>query len=533
MSMEIIYANNCTSRGIAIAPAMVYCAPSLRPTASAGEAKDELRRFAEAREALARQLQERAKENEIFAAHAALAKDILLQERVALKINEQAMTAQQAVWEAVEEFAKSVEAVADAYLRERAADIRDVGKGYLALLQGAAQPDFGALRAPAVVVAEGLYPSDIAGMDPALVQGIITEQGGPTGHAFLLARALGIPMLVGAKGICARVKAGELICMDAAAGEIVLRPDEETLADYRKRKEEIQKIARRPTAPATKSEDGVHLFANAGGLKEIEEARSLGIAGIGLFRSELLFMQLDRFPTEEEQLAVYAKAAALAGGEVTIRALDIGGEKALPYDPYIKEENPLLGKRGIRLLLERRALFKTQLRAVLRAGAAGKVRLLLPMLVSLEELREAKALLAACRKELKSEGLAFAENMPVGIMVETPAAVLLAAEFAREADFFCIGANDLTQYMLAADRRDPALACKYNCFHPAVLRAMESVLAAGKEAGIRVCLCGEMAADERATALLLSMGLTEFSVPVENIETIRRQLCAAAKEKTP
>ena len=269
------------------------------------------------------------------------------------------------------------------------------------------------------------------------------------------------------------------------------------------------------------------MCVNAGSIQEIENALPMNIDGVGLFRSELLYMESTQFPTEEEQFEVYKKAAILCPGELTVRTLDIGGDKALSYFELDREENPFLGWRAIRISLDMKDMFKQQLRAILRAGAFGHVRILFPMLISLEELRQAKAVVRECMEELQMEQTAFDGKMEIGMMIETPASVLLAEEFAREADFFSIGTNDLTQYLLAVDRGNTRLAGRYDYFHPAVLKAIAHVIEAGHRQGIPVGMCGEMAGDLQAVPILLKMGLDEFSMSAGSIDYVREKILKA------
>ncbi len=551
--MEVIKVEKSTSRGIAIAPAYLYRMPELSPEAApadeeaerkqfapAGEAAvrerftsiaetEEMNRFAVAKEAVLKDLRALAEQNEIFAAHAEIAADILLQEGVEDRIKNEGMTAQQAVSATVEEHAAILEGLDDAYLKERGADVRDIGKRYLAKLKGVALPDLGSLPEPVIVVAKELYPSELVNIDTARIKGILTEAGGVTSHAFVIAKSLGIPMLVGAAGILLKVSEGDMICMDAGTGQIVVRPDAACVQAYKQKKaadeaaEEDGKTLRN-TPAVTKDGKRILLCANVGNVRDIEAALPMNIDGIGLFRTELLYMENTHFPTEEEQFAVYKKAAELMPQELTIRTLDIGGDKELSYYKWDKEENPCLGWRGIRILLDKKELFKEQLRAILRAGAYGHVRMMFPMIISLEELREAKALVAECKEELRAAGIPFDEAMQIGMMIETPAAVLLAEEFAKEADFFSIGTNDLTQYLLAVDRGNTNVSEKFDYFHPAVTKAIGQVIAAGHAAGIQVGMCGEMAGDPKAVTLLLELGLDAFSMSAGCIDEVRAQI---------
>lgn len=529
--MEQIYVAKTASRGIVVAPVSLYQEPDL--TADTRQIAEEQipaeqQRFLAVREAVMEALRGLTEKNEIFAAHLEIAGDFTLQEGVESRIKEQ-KNAELAVLETVEEFAAIFDGMDDAYMKERAADIRDIGKRFLAGLKGVALPDLGNIHTEVIVAAKDLYPSDTVKLRPEFVKGIITEEGGVTSHVSIIAKSLDIPILVGVKGILSKLCDGEVVCMDAKEGIIVVEPDEEAKAFYLEKKDaydreraRLKKL--RNCVPVTEDGKRIFLCANVGSLEDIRNALPMQIDGIGLFRSELLYMDNEHFPTEEEQFQVYSEAAKLCPEELTIRTLDIGGDKSLPYFTFEPEENPFLGWRAIRISLDMREMFKEQLRAILRASAFGKVRIMFPMIISLEELQDAKALTAECMKELDAEGIAYDKRIKLGMMIETPASVLLAEEFAREADFFSIGTNDLTQYLLAVDRGNKKLADRYTYFHPAVTRAIAHVIRAGHKEGIKVGMCGEMAGDVKATDMLLKMGLDEFSMSAGSIDYVRAKL---------
>ena len=317
--------------------------------------------------------------------------------------------------------------------------------------------------------------------------------------------------------------------MDAGEGIIVVKPDEETEKEYLDKKAAYeQERARleglRNTPAVTKDGKRIYLCANVGNVQDIRNALPMNIDGVGLFRSEFLYMQNTHFPTEEEQFVVYKEAAELASQELTIRTLDIGGDKELSYYEFEKEENPFLGWRAIRISLDMKDMFKEQLRAILRASAFGHVRIMFPMIIAMEELKNAKALVKECMKELDERGQAYDKNIEMGMMIETPASVMLADEFAKEADFFSIGTNDLTQYILVVDRGNKKIAKMYDYFNPAVVRAIKQVIEAGHKEGIKVGMCGEMAGDQKAVELLLDLGLDEFSMSAGSIDYVREQI---------
>lgn len=530
--MEVVKVEKTASRGIAVAPVYLYQEPDLTPDSYAitkEQVEEEQKKFIDARSAVVEELEKLAGENEIFAAHLEMANDFMLQDGVNNRIAIDQKNVQIAVKETVEEFAGMFAAMEDAYMRERGADIKDIGKRLLAGLKGKKLPDLGSLDAPVIVAARDLYPSDTVKLTPEFVKGIVTEEGGVTSHVSIIAKSMNIPTLVGVGGILGKLEDGEIVCMDAGQGILVLAPDETTLSEYQQKKEAYENERRRlkelrNTPAVTKEGKRISLCANVGNVEDIKKALEMNIDGVGLFRSELLYMENSHFPTEEEQFAVYKDAAELCPKELTIRTLDIGGDKELPYFEFEKEDNPFLGWRAIRISLDMKDMFKEQLRAILRASSYGHVRIMFPMLISLEELRDAKAIVEECKKELTAEGKAFDENIELGMMMETPASVILADEFAEEADFFSIGTNDLTQYLLAVDRGNKKIADRYSYFHPAVLAAIKHIIEAGHRAGIKVGMCGEMAGDSKAVPKLLEFGLDEFSMSAGNIDYVREQI---------
>lgn len=529
--MKKIHVEKTTSRGIVAAPVYLYKDVDLRPDPDKIEPEqieEEKQRFQKSKEQVVAELKELAAENEIFGAHLEIAEDFTLVEGVLGKISE-GNNAEEAVSKTIGELEAIFSAIDDAYMKERAADICDIGKRYLAKLKGVALPDLGNIDREVVVVAKDLFPSDTVKLNPEYVRGIITEEGGVTSHVSILANNMRIPILVGVKGIMSELAENEdlYICMDAGAGEIVIDPTEEELHIYQEKKVQYEESLRqveslREKEPVTKAGKRIRLCVNAGNQEDIKNALPMKIDGVGLFRSELVYMEKDHFPTEEEQFEIYKEAAKLSPEELTIRTLDIGGDKGLPYFQFEEEDNPFLGWRAIRICLEKRDMFKAQIRAILRASAFGNVRIMFPMIVSPEEFRQAKELVEECKKELRQEEKAFDEQIKTGMMIETPASVLLAEEFAKEADFFSIGTNDLTQYLLAVDRGNKKIASMYDFFHPAVLRAIDTVIKAGHKEGIMVGMCGEMAGDPKAVPLLLKMGLDEFSVSAANLDYTRK-----------
>lgn len=537
--MEEIRTEQQGSGGIAIGKAFLLKQPDLtaeRREITAEETEKEQAAFRRAAEQAREALRPLARTNAIFAAHLDMAEDATLLQGVEEKIAA-GKNAEWALEEETEELSGMLESLEDAYLRERAADVRDVCRRMMAALKGVAEASFENITEKVILFAEELHPSDTAKMDFRYIRGMVTEKGGTTSHVAILARSLEIPALLGMEGILTKAQEGETVILDGKEGRLILSPDAKTQAEYQEKqqveKEMKQKLKELNRLPAVTT-DGrqVALFANAGSLKDIEMAKKHGAEGIGLFRSEFLYMESSRFPTEQEQFEIYKQAAETLKKPITIRTLDIGGDKNLPYYQFEKEENPFLGWRAIRFCLDMRDVFKTQLKAILRAAAFGEIRIMYPMIVSVEEFRKANAILEECKAELRERKLLFRESISTGIMVETPAAAFIAEELAKEADFFSIGTNDLTQYILAADRGNRKLTKLYSPFHPAVLRAVAKVIAAGHKEGKEVGMCGEFAADARAVPLLLGMGLDEFSMASNEIAAVRYQVRGLAAKQT-
>jgi phosphotransferase system enzyme I (PtsI) len=483
-------------------------------------------RFRDALVAARKQIDELARSNDIFSAHLDVTDDPVLLDAVTKKIVQENKNAELALMEACEKITAMFNGIDDEYLRERAADIRDVCKRILHCLKGIQDAGLKEIDAPVILVAGELTPSDTAGLDRERVLGFITGSGGSTSHVAIMARSLELPAIVGVEGITDIVSEGSFVILDAVDGEIIIDPEEDQLAAYRnkaaayaKRKKKLEQMKGLPAITS----DGhvVELCANVGNLPDVQNALSCGIDGIGLFRSEFLYMESSRFPNEEELFAAYKSVACSCDGEVILRTLDIGGDKALSYYKFQHEENPFLGWRAIRFCLEMVDVFKTQLRAILRASAFGKVKIMYPMIISVEELKKANHLLRKCQRELAADSIAFNPEIKAGIMIETPAAVFCVEELAKEADFFSIGTNDLTQYLLAVDRGNPKVSGLYDSFHPAVLRSIKAVIEAGHRHGIPVGMCGEFAGNEKAILLLLGMGLDEFSMSAPQVPEAR------------
>lgn len=472
---------------------------------------------------------------DIFDGHITLLEDEDLLEEINDLLEEGEITAEFALKTQIEEYCKMLSNLEDAYLRERAADLQDIGKRWLYNVAEVAIVDLSSLPTDTVIVAKDLTPSDTAQIDLENVLAFVTEIGGKTAHSSIMARSLELPAVVGTGNICSLVNNGEMIIVDALAGEIILNPTQEELESYQAKQRKFlqeKEMLKQLQHKAAVSKDGVEVgvWCNIGSPKDVKGVLNNGGQGIGLYRTEFLFMNNDRFPTEEEQFEAYKEVAmALEGKPVTIRTMDIGGDKSLPYMELPKEENPFLGWRAIRVCLDRIEILETQFKALLRASAFGTIKIMLPMIMDITEIRRAKALLEKCKAELKEKGIAFDEKIPLGIMVETPAVAFRAKYFAKEVDFFSIGTNDLTQYTLAVDRGNKNISHLYDSYNPAVLQAIQASIEGAHEAGIQISMCGEFAGDEKATALLFGMGLDAFSMSAISVPRIKQNILRLEK----
>ncbi|SHO51794.1 phosphoenolpyruvate--protein phosphotransferase [Anaerocolumna xylanovorans] len=529
--MKVLKVNQPASAGIAMGRAALY-KPKIRKiaenTVDTNEIPHEIERFKEAVLKAEAQLKELSEANPIFAAHLEMVKDSTLHEAVILKIAEEGQNTEKAVFGACEELITIFGALEDAYMKERAADIKDIRERLLNNLTGVSAA-FLTYGEDAILIAKDLTPSDTASLDLSKIKGLITRDGGITSHVAILAKSLSLPALVGVKEIMEEVREEDYLILDGYNGEILINPDGEILDKYNLLLEkhlEENRLKREEESLAGKTTDGreIHLFANVGNTGDVKKAVNFQIDGIGLYRSEFLYLNSSYFPTEEEQFLAYKESALLCGKEITIRTLDIGGDKTLPYFPMEKEDNPFLGWRAIRISLNEKEMFKNQLRAILRASAFGKIKILFPMIISLHELLKAKEILKECMAELSEQGISYDGSIETGVMIETPASVLCAEELAAEADFFSIGTNDLTQYLLAVDRGNAKIAELYNSFHPAVLRSIRLVTQAAHRYGKKAGMCGEFAGNEKATKLLIGLGLDELSMTPAKVADIKYTL---------
>ncbi len=470
----------------------------------------------------------------IFEAHRLFLQDPALVDAARGRLSEQLINAEAAWQQEIEAMAATYRALDDDYMQARAADISDVGQRVLRQLLGEAPPTL-AFAEPSILIAADLTPSDTAQLNPEQVLGICTELGGATAHSAILARALGIPAVVGAGRAIWDTTDGTMIAIDGNRGRIWLEPDEQQTTALRTEREAWQERQRRAKAagqaPAiTRDGRTIEVAANVGGPNDVPIALEFGAEGVGLFRTEFLFMDRDNAPTEEEQLTAYRDAAARMGERpLVIRTLDVGGDKPLPYLELSEEANPFLGWRGIRFCLDRPDLFKPQLRAILRAsvdeaGQPYQVKIMFPMVGTVAELTAARGLLADVQGDLRAEGIPFDEAMEVGIMIEVPSAVVVADQLAPLVDFFSIGTNDLTQYTMAADRGNANVATLVNALQPAVLRMVDQTVRAGHAAGIWVGMCGELAGKPEATPVLVGLGLDELSMSAPAIPAVKEAI---------
>lgn len=530
------------SPGIAIGPAWVMQETELHiPTDEVTNPEQEIARLKEALKQAKQQiesLRERAETEmgadkaAIFEAHLMVLDDPELIDHIERKINDERLNAPKAVHVVIDQFVSMFEQMDMEYMRERAADIRDVGSRLLHILLGVEPRSLAEINVPSVVVAHDLTPSDTAQMDKEKVLGFMTNIGGRTSHSAIMARSLEIPAVVGLQTIVSDVQQGDQIILDGLEGQVIVNPSPEVLDDYRKRqerheaeKEQLKQLVHEPSVTA----DGVRveLAANIGSATDATLAKENGAEGVGLFRTEFLYMDRSDLPSEEEQFAAYKQVAETFGdAPVVIRTLDIGGDKELAYLELPDELNPFLGYRAIRLCLDRPDLFKTQLRAILRASAFGNIKIMYPMIATVDELRAANRLLHEAQKELEQEGIRYNEDLEVGIMIEIPAAALIADQLAKEADFFSIGTNDLIQYTIAVDRMNEHISHLYQPFHPALLKLIKNVIDAAHAQGKWAGMCGEMAGDPLAIPVLLGLGLDEFSMSAVSILSARKQLLA-------
>ena len=473
---------------------------------------------------------------DILRGHIIMLQDPMIEEQISALMISEKISAEMALEQVLDQTAEMFAAVPDELIQQRATDLMDIKSRMLKILMGIEEVDISQVPENTVLVARDLTPSNIAG--------ILTEVGGRTSHSAILARAMEIPAVLSIEGICGIVKNGDTVVLDGSKGEAIVNPDEATVkefekkfADYAAEKELLKAYKGKPSQ--TKDGVKVELVSNIGKPEDADKVVECDGEGIGLFRTEFLFMDRDSVPTEEEQFEAYKKVAeTMKGKPVIIRTLDIGGDKAIPYLGLETEENPFLGFRAIRFCLKRRDIYEVQLRALLRASAFGDIKIMVPLVTGVDELRAVKVILEDIKRQLDKDGIAYNKDVKVGVMMETPAACMMADALAKEADFFSIGTNDLTGYTMAVDRGNAKVAYLYSTYNPAVLRAIKRIIECGKAEGIMVGMCGEAAADPKLIPLLLAFGLDEFSVSATSVLKTRKTIsdcnideCKALAEK--
>ena len=491
-------------------------------------------------EALAADLAQRVgeKEAEILNGHIMLLSDPMLTGEIEAMITNDSVNSEFAIETVCTNYANVFASMGDELMQQRATDMKDIKTRMQKVLLGVESVDIAALPEGSIILAKDLTPSMTAGINPANVTGIVTELGGRTSHSAILARALEIPAVVALTGILNEVKNGDVLVLDGTDGTVLVNPEDSILAEYQgkraaflKEKKELEQYIGRPSV----TKDGVHVevVANIGKPEDVDKVLQYDGEGVGLFRTEFLFMDRDAMPTEEEQFEAYKKVAiAMNGKPVIIRTLDIGGDKEIPYMGLEKDENPFLGYRAVRFCLDRKDdVYRPQLRALLRASAFGNIKIMIPLVTCIDEYRQVKALVEEIKQELTDKGFAFNKDIPLGIMVETAAASLIADIFAREVDFFSIGTNDLTQYTMSVDRGNDKISYLYSTFNPAVLRSIKRIITCAREEGIMVGMCGEAASDPMMIPLLLAFGLNEFSMSPSAILRARKMITEYSTEE--
>jgi phosphoenolpyruvate-protein phosphotransferase (PTS system enzyme I) len=464
----------------------------------------------------------------IFEGHIMLLEDEELEDEILTLIKDEKLYADNAIYTVIEEQAGALESLDDEYLKERATDIRDIGSRFVKNALGINIVNLSAINEEVILTAYDLTPSETAQINLSYVLGFVTDIGGRTSHTSIMARSLELPAIVGTNDITKKAKNGDMLIVDAINNKIIINPTEAEIIEAKKIKEDLlaekAELAKLKDLPA-ETLDGhrVEVCGNIGTVKDCDGIIRNGGEGVGLYRTEFLFMDRSSLPTEQEQYEAYKEVAeSMNGDPVIVRTMDIGGDKDLPYMDLPKEMNPFLGWRAIRISLDRREILRDQLRGILRASAHGKLRIMFPMIISVEEIRELKKAIEKYKVELRSEGYSFDENIEIGVMVETPAAAAIAHHLAKEVSFFSIGTNDLTQYTLAVDRGNEMISHLYNPLSPAVLTVIKQVIDASHAEGKWTGMCGELAGDERATLLLLGMGLDEFSMSGISIPVVKK-----------
>lgn len=539
------------SNGIGIGSALVYQEEDKSKEYTGkkiGETQleNEMTRFAEAVQIAGKKLEEakvkaskifEEKDLQLFEAYMKVLGDPILNDMVRTNIQKQYLCAEASVLEAVDKIKAMFLTIDNDYMKQRGEDVENVGSYILDALLGRERIDLSQLEADTILIARDLTPADTVALDKARIKGFAIAKGGETSHTAIVARMLEIPAVVGCGENILKISSGETVILDGTEGTVLSNPDSEQLRFYMQKRqkhlavqEEIGQLKEKPAVTI----DGirVELFGNIGKPEEALSVVEKGGQGIGLFRTEFLYMDRNQLPSEEEQFQAYKKAAEIMGGmPCIIRTLDIGGDKQIKGLELPAEENPFLGYRAIRICLKEVEVFKTQLKAILRASKYGTLKIMFPMISGIEELRAAKKILDEVKNSLDEKGIPYDRNIQVGIMIEIPSAAMTADILAKEADFFSIGTNDLCQYSLAVDRMNENVSYLYNPMHPGVLRLIKNVIEAGHEAGIKVGMCGEMASNVESAAVLLGLGLDEFSMAPSSIPYIKKTICNLTFEK--
>lgn len=543
--VKIMLHGTAASEGIGIGKVMLIEEHSLEYTPrTVTDTEAESQRFKAAVDAFCYNTEKQAenlrssageKEAEILAGHIQIIKDPYLSGEIE-KLIADGQCAESALEHMCDMFIAMFSAADDELTKQRAADVRDIKSGVLGILLGVNEIKVSDAPKGTVLVARELTPSVTAGIVKENIAGIITETGGTTSHSAILARALEIPAVLSVEGVASSLKNGDTVVVDGSEGAVIVNPDDNTVAEYSKKRDaflaerkELENYRGRETKSA--SGEVYELFCNIGKPEDAVKAVDADGEGVGLFRTEFLFMDRTSIPTEDEQFEAYKKAALiLKGKSLIIRTLDIGGDKDIPYLGLEKEENPFMGFRAIRYCLKNRELFKSQIKAILRASAFGDIKIMFPLITTMDELREGKAV-AECKADLRNMGINFNENIQVGVMVETASAAVIADMLAKEADFFSIGTNDLTGYTMACDRGNNDVSYLYSPLQPSVLRMIKRTIECGVQNGISVGMCGEAAANKLMIPLLISFGLTEFSVSAPSVLNVRKIISTWTKEE--
>ncbi|ACV28911.1 phosphoenolpyruvate--protein phosphotransferase [Anaerococcus prevotii] len=500
--------------------------------------------FAKVKKAIDDYIQDLAKlegaseaQSNIAKAHTELLSDPYFTDTIESKITNELKNSEMALDETIKEMVEIMSQIDDDYLRERASDYQDIGFQVMYKLKGITPKTLSNLDKGSIVISKELTPSDTSNMDKEAVVGFATDLGGKTSHTSIIAQTLDIPALVGMGDISKNVKGGEKAILDTNEGILIVNPSDEEISKYellikeqKEKKERLKEIKDKEAI----STDGkkIEVSANIGNIEDLKLAIENGCDGVGLFRTEFLYMQNSDFPSEESQFEVYKEATQMLGDKpLIIRTLDIGGDKGLDYFEFPKEDNPFLGYRAIRLCLDKKEMFKDQLRGLVRASAFGNLKIMIPFVVNIDELKEARNLIEEIKEELDEKGIAYNKDLDVGIMVETSSSIIMADKFIKYADFFSIGTNDLTQYTLAVDRGNEHIADYYSNFNPAVLRAIKHVIDVSHKAGKWTGMCGAFASDTQATKLLLGLGLDEFSGSSAKIAEIKDTIITSSQEE--